>query len=71
MSLTILGRAYVALHLSALKVAGCHRSQVNYDNPSFSDRYENHHSGSEPALQVLSQAVVMSLINQRQYLEDR
>ena len=70
MSLTILGRAYVALLLSALKVAGCHRSRVNYANLSFSDRYVNHYSGSEPALKALGQALMMSLINQRQYLED-
>ena len=52
-------------------MAGCHRSQVNYANPSFSDRYVNHYSGSEPALKALGQALMMSLINQRQYLEDR
>ena len=52
-------------------MAGCHRSQVNYANPSFSDRYVNHYSGSELALKVLGQAVVMSLNNKRQYLEDR
>ena len=71
MSLTIVGRAYVYLLLSALIVACCHSSPVNYANPSFSDGYVNHYSGSELALKALGQALMMSLINQRQYLEDR
>ena len=63
--------AYVALLLSALIVAGCHRSQVNYAYPSFSDGYVTQYSGSEFALMALGQAVMMSLNNKRQYLEDR
>ena len=70
MSLTIVGRAYVELLLSALIVAGCHRSHVNYANPSFSDGYVTHYSGSELDLKALGQALMLSLKNKCQYLED-
>ena len=42
-------RAYVALLISALALAGCERSQVNYQKPKPANRYVFDYTGNEMA----------------------
>ena len=53
--------AYVSLLISALALGGCERSQVNYEKPSYANRWIFDYTGNEMAWWALAGAVLIVL----------